>query len=731
MSSPSANPKASPDSNSTSTTTNYPQSTALEHLLDALAAKFSNSTYSHQKPLSTTDFLVQMRYSADNREFCKDYCPKVFEKLRALCGIPEQEFHESLLDPNYDILGKNLGKSGSLLFRTADKKYFVKTIDRNEKTFLVSTLPAYYHYLCHNPSSFLLKIFALFRVRLNSLKTVHFIITKNVLPPGLDVCELYDLKGSSAGRLRKEGEFIRKDLDLDRKFVLGAIRNDVQKQIEGDSRYLQSVGVMDYSLLLGVVKKDTGKKRALNPPPLPPKNNRNTQHSLRVKPIARRQSVSLSTISHVLHTSESLLEARATSTITPRRNGHMQTLSLHRNRVFTPPPNITANIPSPPRHNRSSPSSNNGRPSPSHSSPHNISPRYSPSLSPSPRERSLSNGSPSSTTSSLSSSPPVEGRVARLAKQFETLHVDTTRNNSSSRVNTCSPTPPSASHPLPQISPNSSSLSGWKKPPPVIPKKPTKLKGIRPLPITNSSHAHALSAITPNDKEKKYSELKYNPTLLRTLQKQAELSDSSSNLLKTDPENTDGKETKTNPLTQLLNTLSAFTSLNINPVKSKKKNVGSTSQKTQTANSGNANKTSTTSTHNSNNSGNTSRRKVNEHARSTRRYKLQAEPVQTIKTIQPKYVLTSHVSEALLRRKDIWTEGFKLQSKNGSVEEEVFMGVIDITQQFNLRKKSALLVRSLRYDPSLQSSIEPSLYAGRFQRFIDGILVERMEEDEG
>ena len=156
------------------------------------------------------------------------------------------------------------------------------------------------------------------------------------------------------------------------------------------------------------------------------------------------------------------------------------------------------------------------------------------------------------------------------------------------------------------------------------PKKPSKkLHNIRPLPNTSKLHAYSNSApdlLSSRDGESKYDNLKYNPTFLRSLQKEAESGETSSSKSETE------KETKSNPITQLLSSLTAF---NHHSGRNKKKLTDATSSGTQ--------------------------------SRRPRHYKLLSEPVQTIKTIQPKYVLTSHVSEALLKRRDIWDEGFKIQ----------------------------------------------------------------------
>jgi len=50
--------------------------------------------------------------------------------------------------------------------------------------------------------------------------------------------------------------------------------------------------------------------------------------------------------------------------------------------------------------------------------------------------------------------------------------------------------------------------------------------------------------------------------------------------------------------------------------------------------------------------------------------------------------------------------------------ELYFMGIIDILQQFTLRKRGENFFKSLVYPPDQISSVSPSFYAKRFMDFI-------------
>eukprot|EP00817_Percolomonadidae_sp_ATCC50343_P004024 CAMPEP_0117424280 /NCGR_PEP_ID=MMETSP0758-20121206/4731_1 /TAXON_ID=63605 /ORGANISM="Percolomonas cosmopolitus, Strain AE-1 (ATCC 50343)" /LENGTH=425 /DNA_ID=CAMNT_0005207965 /DNA_START=460 /DNA_END=1737 /DNA_ORIENTATION=- len=64
------------------------------------------------------------------------------------------------------------------------------------------------------------------------------------------------------------------------------------------------------------------------------------------------------------------------------------------------------------------------------------------------------------------------------------------------------------------------------------------------------------------------------------------------------------------------------------------------------------------------------------------------------------------------------------RNKQQKAPRELYIGIIDITQTYTIRKKAALAVRSIKHNKSELSSIEPELYAKRFQTFCGTFMVE-------
>lgn len=52
----------------------------------------------------------------------------------------------------------------------------------------------------------------------------------------------------------------------------------------------------------------------------------------------------------------------------------------------------------------------------------------------------------------------------------------------------------------------------------------------------------------------------------------------------------------------------------------------------------------------------------------------------------------------------------------------VYMGIIDILQEYDLRKRLERACKSMKFDPESISVAEPGLYARRFTKFLEKIF---------
>ncbi|KAM9972349.1 hypothetical protein ACTFIW_007408 [Dictyostelium discoideum] len=196
----------------------------------------------------------------------KDYCPNAFRYLRYLFGIDTADFMVSLCNTlkNGENALRELptpGKSGSLFFFSHDMKFIIKTIPKDEAKLLRDILPSYLEHIQSNPNSLLPRFFGLYRVKPHSGRQVRFVIMGNLFPTKKKIHERYDLKGSVVGREasvdeKKSDSVTFKDIDFrnrKQKIFLGpGKKQSFIDQIKRDCKLLQSLNIMDYSLLIGI-----------------------------------------------------------------------------------------------------------------------------------------------------------------------------------------------------------------------------------------------------------------------------------------------------------------------------------------------------------------------------------------------------------------------------------------------------------------------------------------------
>lgn len=193
----------------------------------------------------------------------KDYAPWVFRYLREdhfaldpadyLVSLTEKYILSELGSP---------GKSGSFFYYSRDYRFIIKTIHHAEHKFLRRILPQYYEHVAANPHTLLSRFYGLHRVKLPHGRKIHFVVMNNLFPAHLDIHETYDLKGSTVGReydeakARENPRAVLKDVNWvhrHKRLEFGPEKRAfLEAQLARDKVFLQTVQVMDYSLLVGV-----------------------------------------------------------------------------------------------------------------------------------------------------------------------------------------------------------------------------------------------------------------------------------------------------------------------------------------------------------------------------------------------------------------------------------------------------------------------------------------------
>ncbi|OZC08922.1 Phosphatidylinositol-4-phosphate 5-kinase type-1 alpha family protein [Onchocerca flexuosa] len=211
----------------------------------------SQSTPSH----NYGDFRFQTYAPIAFRTFRDLFAIKTADFLRSVCMFPLKEL-------------SNAGASGSIFYVSHDDQFIIKTVQSKEAEFLKKLLPGYYMNFNQNPHTLLPKFFGLFCYQ--SLgKNIRLLLMNNLLPQTIMMHEKYDLKGSTYKRLASKHERAKasptlKDLDFISEHPDGllldvGVYDAIMKTISRDCLVLESFKIMDYSLLVGIHNKNTGK----------------------------------------------------------------------------------------------------------------------------------------------------------------------------------------------------------------------------------------------------------------------------------------------------------------------------------------------------------------------------------------------------------------------------------------------------------------------------------------
>lgn len=207
----------------------------------------------------------------------QDFGYSKFKELREMDGIDEKQIFESLSPgTNKNAVfkaGKSTGKSGSFLFFSHDRKFLIKTMFFEEVQIIMENIELYFDYIKENRDSLITRIYGVFQVRMEGMVPINLLLMANniqIKDPANLIKKVYDLKGSIINRMVTQEELFKqtmKDMNLmtcrqNRRsrnqqgllqFSPGDMKN-LRQIIDRDASFLQSMELLDYSLLLAVEK---------------------------------------------------------------------------------------------------------------------------------------------------------------------------------------------------------------------------------------------------------------------------------------------------------------------------------------------------------------------------------------------------------------------------------------------------------------------------------------------
>lgn len=207
-----------------------------------------------------------------------EMAPIVFERLRLSYGLANNDYQRSV-GPEYllnqlltgDLTALNekcsTGKSGAFFYLTTDNRVFLKTIPKHEFLFFTRILRHYYDHMTTNPNSLVVRVYGLYKLKVyaNKVKThtIYFISMENIFSQleGLQLLEVYDLKGSLYGRSGQDGKELKDQdwIERKKKISLPAELSALfREQIWADSRFFKKNNINDYSLMVAFVRYPVG-----------------------------------------------------------------------------------------------------------------------------------------------------------------------------------------------------------------------------------------------------------------------------------------------------------------------------------------------------------------------------------------------------------------------------------------------------------------------------------------
>lgn len=202
----------------------------------------------------------------------KVYAAYGFRYLRRKFNVNEVDFMHALGETDLKEI-QNPGASGSVFYKTSNDKYLLKTVQYQECEFLKTLLAGYtlnvLQNLIEGKFTLLPTIYGLFCYQKSELTSmlsdktnIRIVIMNNILPSDVPIHEKYDLKGSTYNRKASKQELAKssptyKDLDFLRKHPDGLVLDEkhydnIVSSLKRDCLILQSFGIMDYSLLIGI-----------------------------------------------------------------------------------------------------------------------------------------------------------------------------------------------------------------------------------------------------------------------------------------------------------------------------------------------------------------------------------------------------------------------------------------------------------------------------------------------
>lgn len=186
-----------------------------------------------------------------------------FSDLRSRCGLSELDFVAALSRcKHWDAKG---GKSKSYFAKTLDGRFIIKEIRKTEYYSFLEFASDYFGYMSEcfraGNQTCLAKILGIYQVKKRKSGVKHDLMVMENITYCRNVIRQYDLKGALYARFNSavgvvgdvllDQNFVN-DMNVSPLYVNRKAKRNLQRAVWNDTVFLNSINVMDYSLLVGV-----------------------------------------------------------------------------------------------------------------------------------------------------------------------------------------------------------------------------------------------------------------------------------------------------------------------------------------------------------------------------------------------------------------------------------------------------------------------------------------------
>ncbi|GAM18641.1 hypothetical protein SAMD00019534_018160 [Acytostelium subglobosum LB1] len=202
--------------------------------------------------MDQSEFELIKRYKisiAEKKTTVKDFAPNVFQDLRNRAQVHSTAFLKSW--SSYVSSETPSKVPNTFTIYSSDRRYILRTISKSHSIKIRKLLPHYYNYLVYNPNAMLSRYLGLFRVEKRQKQNFYVVLLLNPFNTCCNVDQVVSTKANGA-------EYLKNKLSHRKIHLDPTLKSALYKQMEKDSTFLSSHDLVDYNMIIGINRVDSG-----------------------------------------------------------------------------------------------------------------------------------------------------------------------------------------------------------------------------------------------------------------------------------------------------------------------------------------------------------------------------------------------------------------------------------------------------------------------------------------